>query len=83
MTTEADHENWNRDELRPYIEHVLDCFGPDRVVFGSDWPVVNMAADYLTWFDIVQDSISHFSAEDQQKIMHDNGVRFYRLNGSG
>ncbi len=83
VTTEADHANWNRDELRPYIEHVLDCFGPDRVVFGSDWPVVNMAADYVTWFDIVQDSISHFSAEAQRKIMHDNGMRFYRLNGSG
>ena len=79
VTTEADHQNWNRDELRPYIEHVLDCFGPDRVIFGSDWPVVNLAADYLTWFDIVQDSISHFSAQDQQKIMHDNGARFYRL----
>jgi L-fuconolactonase len=83
VTTEADHQNWNRDELRPYIEHVLDCFGPDRVVFGSDWPVVNLAADYVTWFDIVQDSISHLSAEDQQKIMHDNGVRFYRLNDGG
>ena len=79
VTTEADHQNWNRNELRPYIEHVLDCFGPDRVIFGSDWPVVDMAADYLTWFDIVQDSISHFSAQDQQKIMHDNGARFYRL----
>ena len=79
VTTEADHQNWNRDELRPYIEHVLDCFGPDRVIFGSDWPVVDLAADYLTWFDIVQDSISHFSAQDQQKIMHDNGSRFYRL----
>ena len=79
VTTEADHQNWNRDKLRPYIEHVLDCFGPDRVVFGSDWPVVDMAADYHTWFDIVQDSISHFSVQDQQKIMHDNGVRFYRL----
>ena len=79
VTTEADHQNWNRDELRPYIEHVLDCFGPDRVIFGSDWPVVNLAADYLTWFDIVQDSVSHFSAQDQQKIMHDNGGRFYRL----
>ena len=79
VTTEADHANWNRDELRPYIEHVLDCFGPDRVIFGSDWPVVDMAADYRTWFDIVQESISHFSAQDQQKIMHDNGVRFYRL----
>ena len=45
VTTEADHQNWNRDELRPYIEHVLDCFGPDRVIFGSDWPVVDMAAD--------------------------------------
>ena len=49
------------------------------MIFGSDWPVVNLAADYLTWFDIVQDNISHFSAQDQQKIMHDNGARFYRL----
>ncbi len=79
VVTEADHQNWTRDDLRPYIEHVLDCFGPDRVIFGSDWPVVNLAADYGAWFDIVQDSIRHFSARDQRKIMHDNGARFYRL----
>lgn len=79
VTTEADHQQWRRDDLRPYIEHILDCFGPDRVMFGSDWPVVNLAADYHTWFAIVQESISHFSPADQQKIMHDNGERFYRL----
>ncbi|RME63007.1 MAG: amidohydrolase, partial [Caldilineae bacterium] len=44
MVTEADHARWTPDDLKPYMEHVLDCFGPERTVFGSDWPVVNLAA---------------------------------------
>ena len=40
VTTEADHKTWTRDQLRPYIDHVIECFGPDRILYGGDWPVV-------------------------------------------
>ncbi|NUP53519.1 MAG: amidohydrolase family protein [Catenulispora sp.] len=46
MVTEADPENWTVQDLRPYADTVLDAFGPDRVMFGSDWPVSTLAADY-------------------------------------
>jgi L-fuconolactonase len=46
MITEADHRAWTPDHLRPYVEHVVDCFGLDRVMFGSDWPVCLLAGTY-------------------------------------
>ena len=51
LVTEADMENWTPDDLKPYIEHVLDCFGFDRVLYGGDWPVACQATDYPGWFD--------------------------------
>ena len=46
VTTEADHHTWTRDQLRPYIDHVVDCFGPDRILYGGDWPVSELAGSY-------------------------------------
>ena len=46
VTTEADHKAWTRDELRPYIDHVIECFGPDRILYGGDWPVSELAGSY-------------------------------------
>ena len=46
LVTEADHEHWNADDMRRYLDHLLDCFGPDRLMFGSDWPVCLLAAEY-------------------------------------
>lgn len=80
VVTEADKANWTADQVRPYMEHILDCFGPARVVFGSDWPVVNLAADYRRWFALATETISAYSPAEQQMILHDNAVRFYRLS---
>lgn len=79
VVTEADKEKWTADQVRPYMEHILGSFGPARVLFGSDWPVVNLAADYRRWFDLATATIAHFSPEEQRMILHDNAVRFYRL----
>ncbi|HRJ45231.1 MAG: amidohydrolase family protein [Caldilineaceae bacterium] len=79
VVTEADHQKWTVEQVRPYMEHILDCFGPERVLFGSDWPVVNLAADYRRWFHLALDTISTYSLPEQQMILHDNAVRFYRL----
>ena len=46
MITEADHAHWTPEDLRPYIDHVVDCFGWDRVIYGSDWPVCTLAGNY-------------------------------------
>ena len=49
VATEANHDSWTIDEIRPYVMHVLEVFGEDRVVFGSDWPVCTLATPYRRW----------------------------------
>jgi hypothetical protein len=49
MVTEADHKSWTPDDLRPYVDHVIACFGEDRITFGGDWPVAYQAAEYPRW----------------------------------
>lgn len=75
----ADPENWTAEDLRPYIEHVIDCFGWDRVLFGSDWPVCTLSATYKQWVEALQ-SITRSSEEgNQKKLFCENAIRVYRL----
>lgn len=79
VTTEADHRNWTRDQLRPYIDHVIACFGPDRVLYGGDWPVSELAGSYLQWLSTLDLATQGFSSADKRKLFRDNAVRVYRL----
>ena len=79
MVTEADHENWTKEDLKPYIEHVISCFGFDRVMFGGDWPVVTMAGKYLDWVEALDWALSGCSSDELQKLFHDNAMRIYRI----
>lgn len=72
-------ENWGDDDLRPYIEHVLSSFGPERVMFGGDWPVVTMAASYREWVDALDRITSQCSSEARRLLFHDNAQRIYRV----
>jgi L-fuconolactonase len=74
-----DGDGWTLDRLRPYVEAVIDIFGPDRLMFGSDWPVVNLVADYGQWIDAIDALLGNLTQVDQQKIWADNGERFYRI----
>jgi L-fuconolactonase len=74
-----DGERWTLERVRPYVEAVIDIFGPDRLMFGSDWPVVNLVADYGRWIDTIDALLGQLTRADQQKIWADNGERFYRL----
>lgn len=65
--------------LRPWFDHVLDRFGPERMIWGSDWPVVLMGAGLVPWIDITRDLVSGLSAEDQARIGHANARAIYRL----
>lgn len=79
LVTEADPETWTPDDLRPYLSHVFNVFGPDRVMFGSDWPVALLAAS--SYGDVVNALRTvvgpHLSTEEHRKLFHDNGARFY------
>ncbi len=79
LVTEADHQHWTREDLRPYIDHVLDCFGFERAVFGGDWPVAFQAARYPQWLDALLWAIQGCSHDELRKLFHDNGQAFYRL----
>jgi len=77
--TEADPAAWTSDDLRPYVDHVLATFGPHRLLFGGDWPVVKLAAPYTRWLDTARALVSHLSPPAQAAIFHDNALRVYRL----
>lgn len=79
MVTEADHRHWTADDLRPYVEHVLECFGEDRVAFGGDWPVVTEASTYRRWVETLESLTSGLSPAAKRKLWSENAVRFYRL----
>lgn len=76
----ADLEDWTVEDLKPYADHVIECFGPDRLIWGSDWPHLCRAAGYRQWLEAADQLTSHLSDEDRRKIFHDNAIRFYRLN---
>ncbi len=79
LVTEADHENWTRDHLRPYIDHVLDSFGFDRVMYGGDWPVSTLATKYPDWVATLDWATAGCTDEELRKLYRDNAKAFYRL----
>ena len=81
MVTEADALRWQPNDLKPYLEHVLTCFGEDRVMFGGDWSVVLLAASYKQWVETLTQLTSHLSPQAQRKLWAENGRRVYRLTG--
>lgn len=81
MITEADHQHWSVDDLRPYVEHVIDCFGINRVMFGSDWPVCLQAGSYDQVIGALEEILSSRRSEElERKVFGDNAVSFYKLN---
>lgn len=79
MITEADPARWTPEGLQPYIDVVLEGFGPRRVMYGSDWPVMLLAGDYARWFGTVQNAIGKLSKADQDRIMGGTAAEAYGL----
>lgn len=82
VTTEADHASWTRDELKPYIAYTIDTFGFDRVMYGGDWHVMELAGSYPQWVEIVDWVVEGASSEEKRKLYRDNAISFYRLDRS-
>jgi L-fuconolactonase len=80
VATEADHKHWTRDQLRPYIVHCIESFGFDRIMFGGDWHVSELAVSYPDWVEIVEKAVAGASAADKRKLFRDNAIAFYRLD---
>lgn len=71
---------WGPEDLAPIVDHTLDTFGPDRVMFGGDWPVCTLAATYRQWYDALCQIVSQRSQSEQRRLFHDNAVKHYRLS---
>jgi predicted TIM-barrel fold metal-dependent hydrolase len=83
VVTEADHQRWTVEEIEPFVGHALSVFGEDRVVFGSDWPVVTQASGYRRWVETLDRLTQHLSPSALQKLWNGNARRFYRLDDNG
>jgi len=79
MVTEADWEKWTPETLRPYIDTVLAAFGPKRLMFGSDWPVMLVACPYAHWWQVVNTAIAGLSESERDRILGLTAVEAYKL----
>jgi len=79
MVTEADWKNWKPEDLKPYLDVIFENFSVDKLMFGSDWPVLNVASDYNEVVKTLEDYIAELFIEDQNKIWFENAKTFYRI----
>lgn len=79
LVTEADHKLWKQEDFKPYLEVVVKAFGTKRILFGSDWPVCLLAADYKNTLNIVSTYFSSFSITEQEDFFGNNATAFYQL----
>lgn len=79
MVTEADWENWRPADLKPYVETALEAFGPERCMFGSDWPVCELAASYQQVYEALVEAMGPLSDSERARILGGTAAEFYRL----
>ncbi len=79
MITETKNSHWEMEDFVPFLDEIIQAFGTDRVIFGSDWPVCLLAGDYNEVLAIVRHYISEFSDTEKQNIMGLNALKFYAL----
>jgi L-fuconolactonase len=83
MVTEADWQLWKEEDLRPYLDQVFEVFGTKRLMYGSDWPVALVAADYDRVIGVLNRYITGLSQEEQKQIMGGNACWFYKIEDLG
>ena len=79
LVTEADWKNWEPAHFAPFLDVAMDAFGTERLIFGSDWPVCQLAGSYTQVKQLITDYISQLTETEQANIMGGNAVRFYNL----
>jgi L-fuconolactonase len=80
LVTEANWTTWQTEDLRPYVDYALELFGPDRLLFGSDYPVCLLAASYPQVVESFQELLRDLSPAERDQVFGGNAARFYRLN---
>jgi len=79
LTTEANWNNWKEKDFYPYLDIVFECFGTDRLLFGSDWPVVLVSGTYTKWKNLLGNYMHNYSPEEKEKVFTKNAIEFYNL----
>ncbi|MDW3220068.1 MAG: amidohydrolase family protein [Acidimicrobiales bacterium] len=79
LVTEADPQRWSEDELAPVLDHALECFGAERILWGSDWPVVERAATHRSWRDATDILLAPLSDDERDTIRRTTALRIYDL----
>jgi L-fuconolactonase len=79
MVTEAHWHSWKSNDLKPYLDVIFENFSVDKLMFGSDWPVCNVASDYTEIVKTLEDYIAPLSIQNQNKIWYENAQSFYKL----
>ena len=79
IVASAKPKEWKAEDLAPVINHTMEVFGPDRVMFGGDWPVCTMTSTYKQWVEALKQIVRDRKDEEQKKLFHDNAVKFYGL----
>jgi L-fuconolactonase len=81
--TEADWRKWKPEHIAPYLDVAFDCFGAERLMIGSDWPVCTLAASYARAMGVVKDHIGRQPIQAQEAILGGNAQRFWKLKPPG
>jgi L-fuconolactonase len=79
LPTEADRRHWTTADLRPYADHALACFGYERLLYGSDWPVVNLAGGLGRWFGAVCELLSGLTEDQRHAVLSRNASQIYHV----
>jgi len=79
LVTEADWQHWKAADLQPYVDHILEVFGPGRVMYGSDSPVATLAATYPQWVETLIGATQWQSNTERENLFYQNAAKFYRL----
>ncbi|HKO79436.1 MAG TPA: amidohydrolase family protein [Chitinophagaceae bacterium] len=79
LFTEAKWKHWSPGEFYPYLDVVFDAFSTDRLLFGSDWPVILLSGMYVQWKSLLEKYMENFDREEKAKVFGKNAIRFYNL----
>ncbi|WP_346860975.1 amidohydrolase family protein [uncultured Draconibacterium sp.] len=79
MVTEANYKNWTEAQLKPYFDVVLEAFGAERILFGSDWPVCLVATEYKNWLAVVAGVIDKLSENEKELFYFKNAEKLYQI----
>ena len=72
-------ENYSKTQIEPYVDFILNLFSPNKIMWGSDWPVLTMAENYSNWFDLAMDSCNNFSESEKNMIFANTAKNFYNI----